>query len=358
MIEDVKTINARILLQETVPRQLLYYERSVQLFVHVKAGGMNGWGQVMTGAMNLRSPYASLVSSMGKLITGMEEDDIVNIWELLRRRSHSGGYGVPTGALSGIDIALWDIKGKKLKNPICGLFGSSPRRVKRYASLIKYSNAEQAYSVVRNLIESGYSRIKLHQPPEQALDVISKVRKDFGNQVELMADLNCALKYDLARDFCERIYRFEPLWIEEPLWPVDDFKSLARLNKIVPIAAGENFFSYYDYERLLDLDALSYYQPDLTKIGGITPSIPIVNLLKAHGANIAFHNRPDNSWIGAICSSQIASAMEIDALIETPPNIPPDIFDFKGWISNNEIEVNGHGLGIVPLKTIPEEEDV
>ncbi|MEM0159614.1 MAG: mandelate racemase/muconate lactonizing enzyme family protein [Candidatus Micrarchaeaceae archaeon] len=358
MIENVKTINGRILLQETTPRQLLYYERSVQLFVNVTASGIGGWGQVMTAAMNLRAPYVVLISAMGKVITGMDEDDISMIWEILRRRSYSGGYGVPTGAQSGIDIALWDIKGKKLGIPICKIFGSAPRKVKRYASLIKYADADQAYVIVKNLIKSGYERIKLHQPPEQALDVISRIRKEFGYQVGLMADLNCALKYDQAKDYCERISKYEPLWVEEPLWPVDDFKSLAKLNKITPIAAGENFFSYYDYERLLELEALAYYQPDLTKLGGITPAIPIINLLKVHGANIAFHNRPDNSWIGAVCSTQMASAMGIDAFIETPPNEPPEVFDFQGRVDINEIEVNGNGLGITPKGTIPEENDL
>ena len=358
MIENIETFNGRILLHETTPRQLLYYERSVQLFVKITASGISGWGQVMTGAMNLRAPYAALVSAMSKVISGMDEDSINEIWEILRRKSHSGGYGVTTGALSGIDISLWDIKGKKLKAPISKLFGSAPRKVRRYASLIKYADADQAYIVVKSLLEAGYERIKLHQPPEEALDVISRIRREYGNQVDLMADINCALKYEQARDYCERISRYEPLWVEEPLWPVDDFKSLAKLNRITPIAAGENFFSYFDYERLLDLEALSYYQPDLTKLGGITPAIPIVNLLKEHSANIAFHNRPDNSWIGAVCSVQMASAIGIDALIETPPNEPPSIFDFDGWIDNNQIEVVGQGLGITPKGAIPEEDDL
>lgn len=357
MIDEVKTIKGRILLKKTIPKQLLYYERSVQLFVSIAAGGINGWGQVMTGAMNLRSPYDSLVSAMGKLVLGKDEDDINDIWEFLRRKSHSGGYGVTTGALAGIDLALWDIKGKKLKMPIFRLFNSSSRRVRRYASLIKYAKSDYAYRVVKYLIDSGYERIKLHQSPEQAIEVISKVRKEFGNKPEIMIDLNCALKFDQAKDYCEKINKFEPKWVEEPLWPVDDFKSLSKLNKITPIAAGENFFSYFDYERLLELEALSFYQPDLTKIGGITPAVPILNLLNAHSEKIAFHNRPDNSWIGTVCSAQMASAMRIDAFIETPPNLPPDIFEFDGLISNNWIEVKGQGIGIVPKRQIPEETD-
>ena len=116
------------------------------------------------------------------------------------------------------------------------------------------------------------------------------VRESFGKDFELMVDFNCGFGFSAAEDFMRQIEPFELKWIEEPVWPPDDFDALRKLNKMGPVAAGENFFSVHEFNRLLQTEALTFYQPDVAKCGGISALIEIVEAITSHGARVALHN--------------------------------------------------------------------
>jgi len=339
----------------TVPVQLHAKKMDEQLFIKLKAGGYEGWGEILAAAANKREPYVALVNGIGNNLLGRNENNVKQIWELMRKMTFAGGYGITTGAISGIDIALWDIAGKRRKLPVCKMLGRR-RPVKRYASLSRYKDVVDLKVVVGKLVDSGYRMIKLHQSPDETLEHVKIIRKDLGYDFELAIDLNCRFSYKAARDFVTRVQRFEPKWVEEPVWPPDDCNSLKRLNKLAPIAAGENFFSLFEYKRLLEDVALSYYQPDVTKIGGITAVIELLTLFRRYDVQVAFHNRPLNGWIGITASSHLASAADLDCLIETPPNeLPTNYFEFNGTINAETIAVGGPGLGISPKEHLFQE---
>ena len=151
------------------------------------------------------------------------------------------------------------------------------------------------------------------------------------------------------------IRKYEPVWVEEPLWPHDDYNGLSKLNKIAPVAAGENEFSINQFLSLLEKDALTYYQPDVAKIGGITSLMDLVALFKAYNVEIAFHSRPHNGWVSTLASVNVAIGANTDAWIETPPfGIPLDRFTFEGKIYAEYIAPSGKGLSIVPKEPIKE----
>ena len=126
------------------------------------------------------------------------------------------------------------------------------------------------------------------------------------------------------------------------------------MNGIGPVGAGENAFSFFEFKRLMETDSLTYYQPDVAKIGGVTPALEILDLAKSYGSRVVFHNRPHNGWVSTVASAQVASAIAPDSMIETPPNeIPEGMFSFAGSLTQNEIEVGGPGLGISPMDSIP-----
>jgi L-alanine-DL-glutamate epimerase-like enolase superfamily enzyme len=356
MIKRIDVIAGSIPLTKTEPEQLWVDEWSNQIFVKLQTDdGLTGWGEVLPAAGNSREPYIALINRIKGNLIGKDETDYRSLWNIMRKMTFSGGYGITTGAISGVDIALWDILGKRTKLPICKLLGSPISRVKRYVSLSRYKRPNDLQELFKNLLSAGYKAIKLHQSSSDTLESVRTVRKEFGNNFELMVDLNCGYSYSNARNFMIQAQRYELKWIEEPLWPPDDFESLAKLNKLGPVAAGENFFSVYDFKRLLEKDALSYYQPDVAKIGGITPMVELLHLLEAYQANIAFHNRPHNGWIGTCASSHIASVAKIDCIIETPPNeIPTEYFTLYPEITKNEIQVTGPGLGISLAEPVPE----
>jgi L-alanine-DL-glutamate epimerase-like enolase superfamily enzyme len=313
----------------------------------------------LPAAGNTREPYIQMIERLKERIIDESDARIGELWRLMRKMTFTGGYGIATGAISGIDIALWDLKGKRNSSPVSSLIvgNHSPhsRKIPRYASLSRYSDNKKVQAAVEKLVAAGYTAIKIHQSPEETLDAVKRIREKVGRDFGLMVDLNCGFPYEKAVDFMKRVERYELKWVEEPVWPPDDFESLKKLNRLGPVAAGENFFSLNEFKRLLQDEALTFYQPDVAKCGGITALTEIMQLFKKSRARVAFHNRPHNGWIGTIASCHVASAFDLDILIETPPNeIPSESFRFTGSIEKNHIQVKGPGLGISPKEPIPE----
>jgi len=358
MIDDIQVRRGCIPLFETVPPQLWLAEWSNQLFVKLSAEGIVGWGEVLPAAGNTREPYITLIERFAEGLRGEDQKDIEKLWLTMRRMSFTGGYGVTTGAISGIDIALWDIAGKVANQPVSELVEpgkSTMPKLTRYVSLSRYVDNTKMCEAVGHLIEKGYKSIKIHQSASDTLEGVKLLRDSFGTDFELMVDLNCGFSYSEAEDFMRRTESYELKWIEEPVWPPDDFDSLAKLNKLGPVAAGENFFSIYEFNRLLEEKALTFYQPDVAKCGGVTALSKILESIKAHGEKIALHNRPHNGWIGLIAGAHVASCIDPGAIIESPPNeIPEKYFTSNATLNMTTIQVSGPGLGIVPVEPIPE----
>ena len=166
MINDIQVRRGCIPLFETDPPQLWLAEWSNQLFVKLSAGGLVGWGEVLPAAANTREPYVALIERFAEGLRGEDEKEIEKLWQTMRRMSFIGGYGVTTGAISGIDIALWDISGKKANQPVSKLVASKQSvipKLPRYISLSRYADSEKLCKAVDNLIEKGYRSIKIHQ---------------------------------------------------------------------------------------------------------------------------------------------------------------------------------------------------
>jgi len=361
MIEEIQIRRGSIPLSETIPPQLWIAEWSNQLFVRLTASGVVGWGEVLPAAGNTPEPYIAMIRRFAEGITGENEAEIKGLWKTMRRISFTGGYGITTGAMSGIDIALWDILGKKSGSPVFKLIGeklTSPPKLSRYLSLSRYSDNDKLRAAVGNLINQGYKSIKIHQSAEDTLDGVRILRQSFGKDFELMVDLNCGFSYPAAEEFMRQVEPYELKWIEEPVWPPDDFDSLRKLNRMGPVAAGENFFSIHEFRRLLETDSLTFYQPDVAKCGGITALCEIVEAITTHGSRAALHNRPHNGWVGLVAGAHVASSFDSSAIMESPPNeIPLKYFDFMGMLDKQSIQVGGPGLGIGPIEPIPESSD-
>ena len=355
MLKQIEKIKTSIPLNRTSPEQLWLDEWGNQLFIRAEdVDGFVGWGEILTAAGNSPLPYESVLDILIELIKNSNEGNIRELWDKMRKLTFSGGYGITTGSISGIDISLWDLFCNRIDQSLANILGRRHQSVRRYASLSRYATPEKAAMAVKNLFENGYSSIKLHQSNHDTLETVKIIREDIGYNLELMADLNCSMNFEAAKPFMERISKYELKWIEEPMWPPDDFRSLEKLNKISPVAAGENFFSIFDFERLLERDALSYYQPDVTKVGGVTPLTDMMGLFKSYNAILSLHNRPHNGWIGIMTSANIACSYDGPVLVETPPNEIPSIFEFDGRIDKNSISPNGKGIGIKPIEKLPE----
>ncbi len=261
------------------------------LLVRVETeNGLHGWGEGF-GFTLAQTTQDAVDRLIGPACLGQDARDIAGIGRMLARRFHNFGRNGPVGfAISAIDIALWDIAGKAAGVPLHVLLGNGRRaEVPAYASLLRYGVAAD---VARNVAEArrrGYREIKLH---EVDLDCIRAAR-DAAGDLPLMLDVNCAWdRVALALDFCAAV-RGTPIgWVEEPLWPPEDFAGLAALRGEagVPISAGENLGGVEDFARLLAAGAVDVAQPSATKHGGVSGLLAIGALAQREGVRVVPHS--------------------------------------------------------------------
>jgi len=198
-----------------------------------------GWGEAYGGGW--QATVAALDHWVSPLALGQDATDVALTSRLERALHNLGRAGPVIHAISGLDIALWDLRGKLEGVAAHALLaGRRRRRVEAYASLLSYGGSvEHVRRNVARALERGYRRIKLH---ERTAETVAATREVAGRDVPIMVDTNCAWLPDAATAAVMAMAPSKPLWVEEPIWPPEDFSSLAALRRAtgVPTAAGEN----------------------------------------------------------------------------------------------------------------------
>lgn len=326
-IESVEAIPLSIPLTPTEPKQMWLEEWSIQLIVSIKTeDGTVGYGQTLVAGSGIVHAYKSVIDHLlSKLLVGQSPYKISELVEKMEKSLYSAGRGgVTSGAISGVEIALWDIMGKLEGKPLNKLLGSHKMNVPVYASLSRYEKPEHLVEVCESLLEQ-YKAVKLHQPTTNLLESVKALRSNLGYGFHLMADLNCGFTgLAEAIQHLNDLQRFELRWIEEPLWPPEDYDGLAELvsKTSIPIAMGENEYTLYGFKKLLEA-GIEIPQPDPTKNGGIQNTLKIANLTESYGRKVALHCRPDNGWVGIAASAHLLSSIRNGLELEVPPNNPP-----------------------------------
>ncbi len=241
------------------------------LYVRVETScGIIGWGEAFGPARAM--VIAAFDSRIRRLVIGQDAADTSLVPRLERMLLSLGRAGPAMNALSGLDIALWDIRGKAEGVPVATLLGGAKRiQIECYASLMQYSG--QADHLKRNThraLERGFRQIKLH---ERTADAVAAARASIGPGIPLMVDTNCAWSsLSEAEAAILAMKPFDPFWIEEPLYPPEDFETVAALRQRtgVRLAMGENATSATDYRRMVATGAADFVQPATVKMGGIT----------------------------------------------------------------------------------------
>jgi L-alanine-DL-glutamate epimerase-like enolase superfamily enzyme len=251
--------------------------------------GTVGWGEAYGSFWSAVVP--AIDQWVAPLAVGQNVDDVELPARIERTLHNLGRAGATIHAISGLDIALWDIRGKLAGVPVSTLLGGRRRdRIEVYASLLQYNgNAEEIRRVVDRALGEGFRQIKLH---ERTANAVASARVAAGPNVPLMVDTNCAW---LPADAAAAVTEMAPsnlLWIEEPIWPPEDFASLAALRRSagVPTAIGENAGNALDFKKMLAAACVDYVQPSAIKIGGLTPLWQICTESEAAGTTCAPHS--------------------------------------------------------------------
>lgn len=241
------------------------------------------------------APYATIMAAIDGVLAprciGRHAGDIEAIWSDLHDfASRYGDGGVITMALSGIDLALWDLLGKRLDVPVNQLLGGRAHAaLPAYASLPALRSREAIERECRRALEAGYRAVKLH---EVHADAVRWAREALGPDAALMVDCNGHFDPREAVEFARAIAPWNVLWLEEPVRPMRDIASLARVAAHAPVAlaAGENEYALADFSRLLASGAVHWVQPEITKIGGLTAARRISALAELHNVALSPHN--------------------------------------------------------------------
>ncbi len=237
--------------------------------------GLVGWGEGF-GYFCSRSVAAIIQRSIAPLLIGRELPDPRNFGEEAQRKLVlQGRYGVTIFALSGVDLALWDLRAKAESVSLASLLGSRFRdSVPAYASLVRYADEELVTSKSAEAVERGFPEIKLH---EIAMPEIRACRKAIGPDVPMTVDVNCNWSLDFTREVIPELQKLGTRWLEEPIFPPEDFRTLANLRREtgIAIATGENACTAFQFEEMQRLEATDFLQPSITKVGGVSEFLKI-----------------------------------------------------------------------------------
>ena len=311
--------------------------------------GITGWGDAF--CFQCRRPVAEAVRHMiAPRVIGRDARDIARINHDLQQSLHLfGRYGITMFAISGLDIALWDIAGKAAGLPLHRLFGAAgTSRVPAYASLFRYEDPAIVSDRVRHALSLGYSRIKLH---EIAVPEVRAARETAGDGIALMIDVNCPWTLEQARDMARQFAEYDIHWLEEPINPPEDFDALARLRVEtgLAIAAGENACTAFDFANMIAAEAVDYAQPSVTKVGGITEFRKVAALCETGGVQIMPHSPYFGP--GFLATLHLAQSLPNPGMIERI-FIEPEADIYEGGIYDPVAGTFGvpvgPGLGIEP----------
>jgi L-alanine-DL-glutamate epimerase-like enolase superfamily enzyme len=263
------------------------------------ADGQEGVGYTFTCGRNGAAIDAVLRRDFPEVAIGVDADRIEFLWKRLWWASHYGGRGGPTVlALSALDMALWDLKARRLGQPLWKLLGGHDARVRCYAGGIdlQLSTQDLLHQTDANL-ERGFRAIKMKVGRERLSEDVARVaamRKHLGEGFALMADANMKWSVDQAIRAARAFQPYDLTWLEEPIIP-DDVAGHARLVRDagIPIAAGENLRTLWEFKQLVAEGGVTFPEPDVTNCGGITSFLKIAHLAEAFNLPVTSHGAHD-----------------------------------------------------------------
>jgi D-galactarolactone cycloisomerase len=275
--------------------------------------GITGWGEAF-GHTIIPATRVTIQTMLAPLCLGRDASQIDALLLDLHQRLHIFGRNGPlVYGLSGIDMALWDIAGKRAGRPVHDLLGGSAKQdLPVYASLIRYSDPELVACNAARAASQGFRHIKLH---EVGLEQARAARDALGANLALMLDTNCPWSLGEALEMTQRLRPLDLYWLEEPCWPPENYAALTKVRAAgIPIAAGENNTSAMGFLHMFQAGAVDFAQPSPAKVGGITEARKVFALAEAYNVRLAPHTPYFGP--GLLAGLQLNAAHTAEILVE------------------------------------------
>lgn len=333
--------------------------------------GLVGYGEAKSqvGSASINHALKAMIElELGPQIIGEDARDISRLWDVMYNgvrahyaldRGHAfpvlGRRGLTISAISGIDMALWDILGRALDVPVWQLLGGRRhRQMPAYASGGWAGPDRIAEELAGFLDRGGFKAVKMRVgagdgPVNASIQRVQAARTGLGPDIDIMCDAHGTFTVAEAKRFCRAVADCRIGWLEEPV-SADDKRGMAevRAGTDVPIATGESEFTRFDFRELAELRAADIFQPDLAIAGGITEGKRIAALADAYQIRLAPH-----LWGGALCFASglhLAASSASGFIVEYSVGANPMIHDLAVedfTVADGVIEIPDRpGLGV------------
>lgn len=271
--------------------------------------GLYGWGEA-TLEWKTKGVVGS-VEDLSVLLIGQDPRRIEHLWQIMHRQYFWRGGIVTMTAMSGIDQALWDIKGKELGKPVCELLGGPVRDSLRLYDHLGGGKLEDIYQTVdpevfgeriQVSLEKGFTAVKAMPIPvaemiespavlKRAAKAVEAMRKAAGDQVDIMLDLHARTTAAAAIQFGRMLVDYNLFWYEEPCWP-EHMDAMVEVSRALPfpIATGERLVGRWEFRELFEKRACAIVQPDVSHCGGISEARRIAAMAETYSLAVACHN--------------------------------------------------------------------
>ena len=265
--------------------------------------GLYGWGEASLGTNEMA--LEGMVNDLKRLVVGRNPLEIEKMCFEVYRDIYWKGGAVLMSAISGIEIAMWDIAGKYFNTPVYNLLGGKMRdKVKMYANawFIGARTPEEFAAKAKRTVDLGVKALKWdpfgaahmtisREQLDKSVNIVGAVREAVGNKVDLLIECHGRFNPTTAIEISRELEQFKPMFMEEPCVP-DNMQSTAyvRAHSKVPIAAGERGYTKYAFQQMFEIDAVDYAQPDVFHTGGLMEGKKIAAMAEAKHIMVSYHN--------------------------------------------------------------------
>jgi D-galactarolactone cycloisomerase len=317
-VTEVRAIPLAIPLAPATPPSPWAAGLARQILVRVSTDqGLVGWGECFAYGATL-AVCTVVDDALAPIVVGQDPSQIEALVDRMHRALMIWGRrGLAMMAVSGVELALWDLAGKARGVPVYQLLGGLCQpQCRGYASLLRFETPTQVAQAVSAALGLGFGAVKLHQTD---VDSVAAARDAAGAGVDIMLDANCPWTVEEAIRIGRRLEPFALRWLEEPVWPPEDYAGLARVRQALatPIACGENEATVFAFREIIRAGAADVVQPSITKVGGILEMKKIAALAAVE--NVTFVPHCFYFGPGLAATLHVAASTPGVPYVELPP---------------------------------------
>ncbi len=328
--------------------------------------GLYGIGE--SGTSSREMAISGAIEHFAQFLVGEDPRRIEHIWQLLYRGQYFEGGTILAAALSAVDIALWDLMGKMLEVPVYQLLGGKTRNHVQCYTHAGTLNGPQCVEQAKDLVAAGWHHLRydpghldpasdpgqgaIYEPREsmaQVLHWLQEIRRVVGPDIALLVDLHHRLSVAEAADFCRKVERFDPFFVEEPIRSENpDAYALLRKMTNLPFAIGEEFASKWAFRPFIEHGLMNFARVDLCNVGGLTEAKKVAGWCETHYIDMVPHN--PLGPVSTVACGHFCTAIPNFALLEHIPGTqwePAEAFTGIPELEQDRLVLSDRpGLGI------------